>query len=375
MQCEGLGTHPTSGIGWVVGKGADSSGRSKDQDLLSHLLWNLSNLAGSFDARNLSGLLHASQDPQKLGTTAVTSSDAANTLLPNGAPALESARPLISASKITYTSGTQGSPLKPTNLMGLVAATTIEMPSKMMASPESTVKRVRLKDFDLNSTYSEDCSDGCEKIHDSQVNLKLVGIQIQHQLIPYLVPMEMLRLLCSFEGKYLIQETTQALVKGIGTGAQHEGSQHLSFSYSLPNATGRGFIELGMKAWKSVHDSASFTPLDDAHGRDHKSYIEVVQKKLDKQPGKGHVVPDIASRSLAPDSHKLSDGPNFGKLSGFEVSMNKMGPAQHIYCNRCGQQLAYRSSAARTLLYRVAMLSMVGIATVCPCGSATQRAI
>lgn len=93
----------------------------------------------------------------------------------------------------------------------------------------------------------------------------------------------------------------------------------------------------------------------------------MVQKKIAKQPGKGHVVLDIPSKSPAPDSHKLSDGSNFGKLSGFEMSMNKVGPAQQIYCNRCSHQLAYSSSAARTLLYRPAMLSMVGIAAVCVC--------
>lgn len=116
-----------------------------------------------------------------------------------------------------------------------------------------------------------------------------------------------------------------------------------------------------------MRDSAGFTPQDYAHARGHKSYIEMVQKKIDKQPGKGHVVLDIPSKPLASDSHKLSDGLNFGKLSGFEISKNKMGPAQRIYCNRCSQQLAYRNSAARTLLYRPAMLSMVGIAAVCVC--------
>ncbi|XP_008810336.2 squamosa promoter-binding-like protein 6 [Phoenix dactylifera] len=716
---------------------SDGSGQSKDQDLLSHLLRNLSNLAGSFDARNLSGLPHTSQDPQKLGTTAGTSSDAANNLVPNGAPALESARPLTSASKITYTNGTQGSPLKPTNHMGPVAATTMEMHSKMMASPESMAKRVRLKDFDLNSTYNEECRDGCEKsaipvhmgtgspncpswlLQDSQrssppqtsgnsdstsahslsssngdaqcrtdrIILKLFGkdpndlplvlraqildwlshsptdiesyirpgciiltiylrlaesaweelchdlssnlnrlfhnssdnfwrtgwiyARVQHHVafiyngqvvldtplllrcpnnckILCVTPIAVsssarvnftvkgfnliqstCRLLCSFEGKYLVQETTQALVEGTGTGARHEGSQHLSFSCSLPNAAGRGFIEvedhglsncflpfivaeedvcseirmlenaidvtackdhdqgrtdaknariealdflnefgwllrrnhlrsrseqikycpnvfhlkrfrqlmafamdrewcavvkklldilfngtvdvggrspvelalsenllhtavrknckamvelllryipdkmsketsydrflfrpdivgpsnitplhiaaassgaddildaltddpqlIGIKAWKNAHDSTGFTPEDYAHARGHKSYVEMVQEKIDKQPGKGHAVVDIPGKPPAPDSHKLSDGPNFGKLSGFEMSMNKVGPAQQIYCNRCSQQLVYRSSAARTLLYRPAMLSMVGIAAVCVC--------
>ncbi|XP_038988522.1 squamosa promoter-binding-like protein 6 [Phoenix dactylifera] len=713
-----------------------SSEQSKDQDLLSHLLRNLANLAGSFDAKNLSGLLQASQDLQKVGTTAGTSSEAANAPVSNGAPAQESARPLCSASKKTCISGTQG--LMLTNHMGLVAATMTEMPSKMMVSPESAIKRVRLKDFDLNSTYSEECGDGSDKpiipVHlgtgspncqswlqldsrqlsppqtsgnsdstsaqslsssngDAQcrtdkIILKLFGkdpndlpLVLRAQILDWLshsptdiesyirpgciiltlylrlaesaweelcydlssnlnrllhnssgnfwrtgwiyarvqdhiafiyngqvvldtplllrcpnnskilcvTPIAVSssarvsftvkgfnlirstnRLLCSFEGKYLAQETTQALVEGTGTGAQHEGSEHLSFSCSLPDATGRGFIEvedhglsncffpfivaeedvcseirmlenaidvitcnnqdqeradaknsrnlaldflnefgwllrrnhlksrtdqiksfpnaftltrfrqlmafamdrqwcavvkklldilfngtvdvgghtpvelalsedllhaavrknckamvelllkyvlvktsketghgkflfrpdmvgpssitplhiaaassgaddvldaltddpelLGIKAWKSARDSAGFAPVDYARARGHKSYIDMVQKKIDKQPGKGQVVLDIPGKSVAHDSYKLSDGPNFGKLSGFEIHMNKMGPAQRMYCNRCSQQeLAYRNFGARTLLYRPAMLSMVGIAAVCVC--------
>lgn len=49
------------------------------------------------------------------------------------------------------------------------------------------------------------------------------------------------RLLCAFEGKYLVQETTQASVERSG---EHEDSECLSFSCSLPDAVGRGFIEV-----------------------------------------------------------------------------------------------------------------------------------
>ncbi|KAJ8466182.1 hypothetical protein OPV22_028734 [Ensete ventricosum] len=50
-------------------------------------------------------------------------------------------------------------------------------------------------------------------------------------------------LLCSFNGKYLVQETTQALVEGTGIDAGHDLSQCLSFTCLLPDVTGRGFIE------------------------------------------------------------------------------------------------------------------------------------
>lgn len=53
-----------------------------------------------------------------------------------------------------------------------------------------------------------------------------------------------IRLLCSFDGKYLVQETTQALIEGTGRDAGHDLSQCLSFTCLLPDVTGRGFIEV-----------------------------------------------------------------------------------------------------------------------------------
>ncbi|XP_042457507.1 squamosa promoter-binding-like protein 1 [Zingiber officinale] len=52
------------------------------------------------------------------------------------------------------------------------------------------------------------------------------------------------RLLCSFDGKYLVQERIQALVKENDRVAGNDLSQCLSFSCLLPDVTGRGFIEL-----------------------------------------------------------------------------------------------------------------------------------
>ncbi|WOL16413.1 hypothetical protein Cni_G25200 [Canna indica] len=51
------------------------------------------------------------------------------------------------------------------------------------------------------------------------------------------------KLLCSFDGKYLFQETRQALAEGSGRGSDQEQSQCLRFSCLIPDATGRGFIE------------------------------------------------------------------------------------------------------------------------------------
>ncbi|XP_074562605.1 squamosa promoter-binding-like protein 1 [Curcuma longa] len=52
------------------------------------------------------------------------------------------------------------------------------------------------------------------------------------------------RLLCSFDGKYLLQERIQALAKETDRVAENALSQCLSFSCLLPDVTGRGFIEL-----------------------------------------------------------------------------------------------------------------------------------
>ncbi|XP_042437113.1 squamosa promoter-binding-like protein 1 [Zingiber officinale] len=52
------------------------------------------------------------------------------------------------------------------------------------------------------------------------------------------------RLLCSFDGKYLLQERIQALAKETDRVAENDLSQCLSFSCLLPDVTGRGFIEL-----------------------------------------------------------------------------------------------------------------------------------
>ncbi|XP_020087499.1 squamosa promoter-binding-like protein 1 [Ananas comosus] len=55
------------------------------------------------------------------------------------------------------------------------------------------------------------------------------------------------RLLCAFDGKYLFEETTQALCNGT-----NELPECLSFSCSIPDATGRGFIEVEDYDYSSI---------------------------------------------------------------------------------------------------------------------------
>ncbi|KAM1171290.1 hypothetical protein PS2_021333 [Malus domestica] len=52
------------------------------------------------------------------------------------------------------------------------------------------------------------------------------------------------RLLCALEGKYLVQETCYDLVDGADTTIENDQLQCLRFSCSIPNVTGRGFIEV-----------------------------------------------------------------------------------------------------------------------------------
>ncbi|XP_012084190.1 squamosa promoter-binding-like protein 12 isoform X2 [Jatropha curcas] len=52
------------------------------------------------------------------------------------------------------------------------------------------------------------------------------------------------RLLCALEGKYLVQETSYDLMDGVDAINEHEKLQCLSLPCSIPNVTGRGFIEV-----------------------------------------------------------------------------------------------------------------------------------
>ncbi|KAJ0978668.1 hypothetical protein J5N97_014142 [Dioscorea zingiberensis] len=438
----------------------DDSDKSKDQDLLSHILRNLASFAGSFDSRNLSGLLQATQDAQRVGTASAMSSEPANSLRSNGVTLQESSRPLCGPSTVTCMNGTQIPSMRPSDQSLSIAVATVDTPvnrnimegsfvearppvgsetsalvpgkdalsTKTTATATATAlcsfpemvpagpisERVQLKDFDLNNTYddAEECIKRCEQLvipatmetgspnciswmvpdslHSSppqtsgnsepistqslsssngdaqsrtdRIVFKLFGkdpsdfpiglraqvldwlshsptdmesyirpgciiltiylclpelawkelcrdlssglhkllqisgddfwrsgwiyARVQHQIAflyngqvvldtplllkspryldilcisPIAVPtatranfkvkgfgiaQSTVRILCAFEGKYLAQERSQALVEGRDDGRENGGSQCISFSCSLPNASGRGFIEI-----------------------------------------------------------------------------------------------------------------------------------
>nr|CAD1821884.1 unnamed protein product [Ananas comosus var. bracteatus] len=139
--------------------------RTEDQDQLSHLLRNLATLAGSFDTRNLSGLLQPSQSQLPLGASSGMSLEATN-MVPDSSPASESTGPMCPPSKITCVNGGQGPQISENFLSDAVPKDCSHPTTNTMTnSPESTACRVRLNDFDLNNAYNDiqDCGVGCEK--------------------------------------------------------------------------------------------------------------------------------------------------------------------------------------------------------------------
>lgn len=123
-------------------------------------------------------------------------------------------------------------------------------------------------------------------------------------------------------------------------------------------------FQVGINAWRNVRDSVGYTPEDYARMRGHESYIQLVQKKLNTKIGKHYFVVNIHS-----DNHpKYTDADKPFKPS-FGIAKSKlMRSSQKPCCNLCSRQLmAHHNSMARTLLYRPAMLAMVGVATVCVC--------
>lgn len=163
---------------------------------MSHLLKSLGTLAGPFDAKNLSGLLQASQDPQKNGTSAGTSSEVPTDSIANGVSTQTSPKEIPTAQNTTCGPSIH-CPCGQINHSACVAAAQADDSLKnhineaslgqyvlavlcftlphskqkpvfnvspfvliiSMLSADSTVGRTRLKGFDLNSVYidMDDC--------------------------------------------------------------------------------------------------------------------------------------------------------------------------------------------------------------------------
>ena len=124
---------------------------------------------------------------------------------------------------------------------------------------------------------------------------------------------------------------------------------------------------MGIEAWKSARDSTGFTPEDYARLRGHYSYIHLVQKKINRRVGNGHVVVDVPCQlsDSSVDQNQNQKQNDQATTGGFQIERTTLRPIQG-QCKLCNHKLAY-GNARRSLVYRPAMLSMVAIAAVCVC--------
>lgn len=118
---------------------------------------------------------------------------------------------------------------------------------------------------------------------------------------------------------------------------------------------------VGISAWSNARDETGFTPEDYARQRGNAVYLNLVQKKIDKHFGKGHVVLGVPSTMCS----IITDGVKPGDVS---LEICRSMPTSMPSCLLCSCQAgAYRNSAARSFLYRPAMLTVMGVAVVCVC--------
>ncbi|AQK61818.1 Squamosa promoter-binding-like protein 1 [Zea mays] len=118
---------------------------------------------------------------------------------------------------------------------------------------------------------------------------------------------------------------------------------------------------IGISAWSNARDETGFTPEDYARQRGNGAYLNLVQKKIDKHLGEGHVVLGVPS-SICP---VITDGVKPGDVS---LEICRAMSASVPGCLLCSRQARmHPSSTARTFLYRPAMLTVMGVAVVCVC--------
>lgn len=111
-------------------------------------------------------------------------------------------------------------------------------------------------------------------------------------------------------------------------------------------------MQVGIEAWKNARDSSGLTPHDNACLRGHYSYIHLVQRKLNKKRGKGHVVVDI------PRVLEKSKKQKVVKYAPLESEK---------HCRQCEQKLVYARRRGSVNIYKPLMVSLVAIAAVCVC--------
>ncbi|KAL5228465.1 hypothetical protein ABZP36_016730 [Zizania latifolia] len=126
--------------------------------------------------------------------------------------------------------------------------------------------------------------------------------------------------------------------------------------------------QLGIKAWKNARDATGFTPEDYAWKRGHKSYIQMVQSKIDSRVPKAHVsvaTPSCPSTTDVAEKHASRLKPT--DQSTFDLEKGQQSKKRPLRCRQCIAQLAYCHRANTFLSSRPAVLSLVAIAAVCVC--------
>ncbi|KAL7144261.1 hypothetical protein ABFS83_07G000500 [Erythranthe nasuta] len=117
---------------------------------------------------------------------------------------------------------------------------------------------------------------------------------------------------------------------------------------------------VGIEEWKRGRDSSGLTAHDYACIRGQYSYINIVQRKVDKKSAVVGVGVDIGDSSSSRGEVVLS------------VSVDKKMEIERRRrrCGECEERImryGNRSTRGRVRIYRPAMLSLVGIAAVCVC--------
>ncbi|XAR56938.1 hypothetical protein NMG60_11024910 [Bertholletia excelsa] len=124
---------------------------------------------------------------------------------------------------------------------------------------------------------------------------------------------------------------------------------------------------VGIEAWKGARDSRGLTPNDYACMRRNYSYVQLVQRKINKRSGGSHVVLDIPGALLDCNSkQKMMDGRQKLAKAGFYTEKKEV-KSMSGSCRVCEQRMTYGSARSSLAIYRPAMLSMVAIAAVCVC--------
>lgn len=113
--------------------------------------------------------------------------------------------------------------------------------------------------------------------------------------------------------------------------------------------------QVGITVWKTAKDSSKSTPEDYARSRGLVSYLHLVQRKINEKTGSGHVV------NIPPEAFLATSA----KPGSTNLMIRRNQQSSCKICSR--QQLAYINRHKSSLLYRPAMLSLVGIAAVCVC--------